>query len=379
MNTYVNPVMLKWAREKSGYTIPDISLKLNKEEALIKKWEAGETTPSYAILEKLAYKYYKIPLILFYYPNPPEINTPRSKMRRLPDYEFARFSPDTYHKINIAQGYQASLMEIFGDKNDDNAIFKHIDGNEYSSIVDLAKDTRDFIGVSIKQQINFKNPETGLKAWRYYIESVGVFTFKDTFKDRFISGFSLLDSEYPVIFVNNSNSFTRQIFTIIHELAHILFGVTGVTDISTKYIGKLNDFDRNIEIKCNAFASELLLPDKYFAKEKVRTSQVDGNLITNLARKYTVSREVILRRLFDYDLLDSSTYRRYAREFLNDYIRYKSESSGGDYYLTKLSYLGEGFTKKAYQSYKSGIISDIELGQHLNMKAKNIANLQNYI
>ena len=62
-----------------------------------------------------------------------------------------------------------------------------------------------------------------MKGWRTAIEDAGVYVFKNTFKQENVSGFCLYDAEFPLIYVNNSTAKTRQSFTILHELGHLLF------------------------------------------------------------------------------------------------------------------------------------------------------------
>jgi len=53
----INPDILKWARERSGYTVKAIAAFLKKDASIVNDWEAGESAPTYIQLEKLADKY----------------------------------------------------------------------------------------------------------------------------------------------------------------------------------------------------------------------------------------------------------------------------------------------------------------------------------
>ena len=57
--------------------------------------------------------------------------------------------------------------------------------------------------------------------------------FKDSFKADDVSGLCLCDEEYPVILLNNKMSFTRQIFTVFHEIYHLF-----AKEMSTQSIGR---------------------------------------------------------------------------------------------------------------------------------------------
>ena len=67
----INPTIVKWARERSGYTLEDVATSLNKDVETISDWESGEQAPTYVQLETLAGKY-KRPIAIFFFPEPPQ-------------------------------------------------------------------------------------------------------------------------------------------------------------------------------------------------------------------------------------------------------------------------------------------------------------------
>jgi Zn-dependent peptidase ImmA (M78 family) len=376
--SYINPEMLTWARERVGMSMEDLALKTKRPLAEVKKWETGEVVPAYGRLEEMAYKHYQVPVAIFFFPKPPNIEDPIKKFRRLPDYELEKFSNDTYKKILLAQSYQDSLPDILkGHEPKGSAVKKFIDRTSNSK--KLAKEVRKYIGVSFEEQFYFRSSTTALKQWRYALEQVGIFTFKDSFKDNFISGFCLFDEDYPVVMLNNSNSFTRQIFSLIHELGHILLGINGITDVDESYIEYLSGSEKKAEIFCNQFASEFLVPSEEF-KEDIKTLQSKGlSYVSEIADQYSVSREVILRKLLDKNVISQSLYLKKSAEWNKDYLRNLKGSPGGNYYLTKISYLGETFTKLAFTQYQKGLFSKGQLANHLNVKAKNLNALESTV
>lgn len=378
MITAVNPAIIQWARERIGLSLEDLAKMMKRKPDELQQWENGERSPSYTALEDLAYRYFKIPLAVFFFPSPPNVDDPKANFRRLPEYELERFSPDTIEKIRFAQAYQESLEEFFVEDQPERLIHHDINPRRYS-LETLAAKVRKYIGISFRQQFNFRSNDQAFKTWRHALEEAGVFTFKDSFKDRFLSGFCLVHEQYPIIMVNNSTSFTRQIFTLMHELGHILYGVNGVTDIDEVYLEFLKKNEQRIEIQCNRFAAELLVPAKIFQTDIPFFKEEGDNAISDLATKYSVSREVILRRLLDFNLIDRAHYITQSEEWNKDYLRYKKKSSGGNWYLTKMAYLGEGFVQTAFHNYRQGRFDKATLATHLNVKAKNLNKFESYI
>jgi len=379
MPRYVNPEILSWARERAGFTIDMIAKSMKKDPAEVASWESGTVVPSYSVLERLAQKLFKVPVAVFYFPEPPDIEDPMNSFRRLPEYELMRFSPDTLGKIRLLQAFKESLVELDAARLVSRRVINDIKPSIEDNLVQLSERVRDYVGVSLAQQIQTASAESAVKLWRHALEVCGIFTFKDSLKDSFVSGFCIIDPQYPVIMINNSTAFSRQLFTLIHETAHILYQVNGVTDESEEYFAYLEQDERNIEIRCNALAGEILVPRRDFSRDAILI-QIEGvKAIPSLAEKYSVSREVILRRLLDLGLVSRDYYRQRAAEFAEDYRRATPRRPGGNYYLTKMAYLGEGFTGITYQHLRAGRISPQEAANHLNINARNLAKFERYL
>lgn len=378
--TAINKSVITWARAQCNIGIEELALRMGKTPQDIRDWEdpAKDSFPSIVALEDLAYKHLKVPLAVFFFPEPPRIERAENKFRRLPQCELQRFTPDTFFKLRLALGYQNSLRDLLSIVPQKPKIFQVVDAEQLDS-AELAEKVREFIGVSISQQLSYRSSKELLKVLRFAIEEAGVFAFKDSFVDRFVSGFCIVDDEYPVIMINNSNAFSRQLFTLLHELGHILYGVNGVTDVDESYIEEMSSDERSLEVKCNKFAAEFLVPASNLKLDIKSLRHIADEDIALLAEKYSVSREVVLRRLLDLNKVTNSYYLQKALEWNKDYLRSRKEKGKGDYYWNQLTYLGEGFVSLAFHNYRLKRIGKVELAQHLNIKAANINKLESYL
>lgn len=379
MAGYANPSVLRWARERRGLSVESVAKSLHREPAVVTSWETGAAAPSYAVLERLAASHYKVPVAVFYFPEPPDIEDPVARFRRLPDYERERFSPDTLHKVRLLQAYQVSLRQLMPPGGPAKRIADVVRPSVNDDTRQVARRIREYAGVDLSAQIASSSAERALKLWRHALEGCGVFTFKDTLNDRFISGLCLLDPEYPVVLVNNSTSFTRQLFTLLHELSHILYRVHGVTDESEEYFSYLEPQQRRIEILSNQLAAEVLVPSAAFNEDAASVRRNGLSAVSMIADKYCVSREVILRRLLDLGLVTTEYYQKAAAEMAADYKRLKGASGHGNFYLTRLAYLGEGFAKLALSHYRTGRLSPQEVAVHLNINSRHLGKLETYL
>ena len=381
----VNHNVLRWARETGGFDIDGVVEKINLKRVTsvtIKSWEEGTASPTYAQLEQLAYKIYKRPLALFFFPEPPDEETPKQSFRTLPEHEISLMEPRLRYLIRQARVMQINLAELNDGVNPaKHQILHDLNFRPDASIAEMTAKVRKYLGVNLVTQKTWKNSDTAFKAWRNTFEDNGVFVFKETFNQRVgrvsmespFSGFCLYDKKFPIIYVNNSKSYTRQIFTLFHELSHLLLGTGGVDTRLDDYIHLLKGDARKIEILCNRFAGSFLVPDDDFNKKIVGIS-ISKTLIQKMAKQYCVSREVVLRKFLDRNLIEQSYYERQVEEWAR--AAPSKRGSGGNYYLTKGAYLGEHYIDLAFSRYLQKKISVDQLANYLGVKVKNVTGME---
>lgn len=369
----VNPAVLRWARETAGLEVEDVALKMKKEVGVILSWESGEDSPSYVQLEKLAYQVYKRPLALFFFPEPPQEESPKQSFRTLPEQEILMLTPRLRLLIRQARAMQINLAELNDNVNPaPRQIIRDLKLNPNISVAEMATEIRMYLNVDLPTQLRWRNVDEAFKNWRKILEEHGVFVFKDTFKSDAFSGFCLYDKQFPVIYVNNSKSFSRQIFTLFHELAHLLFGTGGVDTRLEDYIYYLQGDDKAIEVLCNRFGGEFLVPDVDF-NQQIKGASISDVLIQMLANRYSVSREVILRKFLNLRAVDQRYYEEKVAQWAKE--SKKKAGAGGDYYLTKGAYLGEHYLETAFSRYYQRRISIEQLADYLGVKVKNVTGM----
>jgi len=372
--TAVNPDILRWAREQSGLTTEDAASRIAKSEEDLAAWEAGERFPTYNQLEALAERVYHRPVALFFLPNPPDEPPPVSDFRTLPDIEKESLEADTLLALREARALQESARDLAEGANPaERKVWRDLHGLA-SDPLTLAAQVRDYLGVDLDTQAAWRSSREAMGEWRDRIEAAGVFVFKRSFDQRDVSGFCLDDDEFPVIVVNNSTAFSRQIFTLLHELGHILFGVSGITKVDSSFVDRLAGESGRIEVACNRFAAEVLVPDEAFPWPVFAQPPYDEAL-AEVARHFKVSREVVLRRLLDAGRVSAAEYRGKVWEWFQEYQN-RERGSGGNYYNTQAAYLGRAFLDLAFSRFYAGRLSLPELAAHLGVKARNVGRLE---
>ncbi|MCA2625783.1 MAG: ImmA/IrrE family metallo-endopeptidase [Microcystis sp. M20BS1] len=384
--TGVNPKIIQWARERARYSLESVAVKFKKDVSVIEKWESGEDFPTYSQLEKLA-EIYKRPLALFFFPEPPLEAEEKQEFRTLPDFEIENLAADTIYALRQAKAMQLSLQEINNGINPSTKkIFQDISVSSSDDLRKLAEQIRKYLNVTLEEQMTWNDQETALKKWRSAVEEAGIFIFKRSFKQREISGFCLIDIEFPIIYLNNSTEKSRQIFTIFHELAHILLQTNGITKSDDRYINSLQGANKSIEIFCNKFAAEFLLPNHVFS-EIIRETVVNVNdndkIISKISSDYKVSREVVLRKLLDNNFISQKEYSLKVSEWYSEQVgksQDKNKKSGGNPYANQATYLGENYLKLVFNKYYQGQYDIERVADYLNIKkVATVEKLEQYL
>jgi len=370
----INPQILKWARERSGYTVAAMATALKKDVSIINDWESGERAMTYVQLETLADKY-KRPLAIFFLPEPPdEPNIAENLALRSSDADGSK--PRLHMLLRQAYARQLSLIELnLGNNPSAKKIFRELQASPADSATRLAQQTRLYLNISIDTQAGWHNAAEALENWRDRVEKAGIFVFKEAFQDDSVDGFCLVHDEFPVIYLNNSKPLVRQIFSLFHELAHLLLGKNDITR-------GIRREDGEVEVFCNQFAAEFLVPSGDL-ETRLNLPVYDEDEIGELAVHYKVSRPVILLKLVNRGILTPEHYWQKIDEWTEEHERRMesgtggTSASGGNYYNTRAVYLGYRFMELAFGKYRQGQCSIEQLAEHLNVKVKHLPQLEN--
>jgi Zn-dependent peptidase ImmA (M78 family) len=158
-------------------------------------------------------------------------------------------------------------------------------------------------------------------------------------------GFVLVDEFAPFMFINNADGKAAQMFTIVHELAHIWTGQSAGFDFR-----KLQPADAPIEQLCDKVAAEFLVPAEAFTKVWDQYKNV-----RQTARYFKVSEIVVARRALDTGKMSRQQFFAFYEQYKNrEFDMKQAKSSGGDFYATTRKRLSPTFAIHIDQAIKSG-------------------------
>ncbi|MGB5850756.1 MAG: ImmA/IrrE family metallo-endopeptidase [Rhodanobacter sp.] len=363
----ITPAVVQWARERAGYSIDDAVRHFKK----IATWEAGEALPSYAQVEQMAERF-KIPVAVFFFPKPPQVPPIEQSFRTLTAEDFAAIPRTVRFFLRRGQAMQLNLAELNDSKNPAGRVIStDLKFSPDASLDKIAAKVRAYLGVSIEEQASWKSVEKALENWReVFAAKAGVYVFKDAFRAPNYFGFCLYDDEFPVIYINNSSAKTRQIFTLFHELGHLLFHTSGVDLSDDHFIDHLGNAEQKIEIICNGLAARVLVPDDVLDK-MLDGTRIGRPLATQFAGYFNVSREVIYRKFLDRGLIDAGEYEAAAKEWAAQ-MKPKDAESSGNYYNSQHAYLGQRYIDLAFTRYYQRRFDRGQLAEYLNLKPKSL-------
>jgi|26BtaG_2_1085354.scaffolds.fasta_scaffold05013_3 Zn-dependent peptidase ImmA (M78 family) len=182
-------------------------------------------------------------------------------------------------------------------------------------------------------------------------------------------GFAIADSVASLIFINTADSLNAQLFTLIHELVHILKGESGISDNDMSTV-------HPTEVFCNAVAGGFLVAESEFIRQwqSISKNEPMGIVFEKLAKEFYVSRHVIARRTMTLNYISQSEYQDYIARLHEEYLASKGKRFkwGPSYYVVKNSKLSTQFSQAVVSETIAGKMLYRDGWHLLGMKPSNI-------
>lgn len=363
----INKDMMYWARKYAGYT-NGYENELPKDiREKYESWESGEKFPTWIQLRNVSKKY-KVPTAFFFMKNPPEYNLIPTLVnyRKLnADSIYENNSPYLIDNIYTSENRREIFIELSEDMDKTIPTFERFEGeiNKYN----LSSFIREKLDVSLDTQKKWlkkdnrkdKDHYNFLNNWKEVItEKMGVLIFETYDVDiEEMRGLCIYHDIVPIILLNGKDSVNGRIFSLFHELTHLLLGESAICG---------DDLERDIEVFCNAVSGEFLVPAKDLTKNLYNMSF--DELLKDLSNLYGVSEHVILRRLLDLNKITKENYD--LKTDYDDFIPSSNKSKGnrGNYYRNMIKYNGRPFYSLVLSAYELGIINGSDFSKFTGLK-----------
>ncbi|MDR2140787.1 MAG: ImmA/IrrE family metallo-endopeptidase [Deltaproteobacteria bacterium] len=268
---------------------------------------------------------------------------------------------------------------------------------DFTNYTDLAKSIRDIFNISLTDQFKFNSSRKFYLYIRNRIEDKGIFVqcFKPNIilkskkiSNRYISprGIAIYDSITPIIGINSSDNYEAKIFTIFHELVHILKNNTAICfDLA------LNNYDNKEEVFCNKVAAEVLVPRDYFnslLNNNNNNNTIDLNFIEKLAQKFSVSLSVINRRLLDLNYISDKDYINFNNIININYLKKREDlknKNNDDKHISRdipreiFDFNSYKLSNNIISCLNNGFLSRLDISIILNFKYQHVDKYINLI
>jgi Zn-dependent peptidase ImmA (M78 family)/transcriptional regulator with XRE-family HTH domain len=385
----VTPALITWARDTAGFSLAEAAVRLKVTAEQLAAWEApdDEALPSIPQLRKLA-ALFKRPLAVFYLPEPPTKFEVMRDLRRLPGSELRQFSSALQLEIRASAERRELALDLAADLEQEISKFTlTAEVTEDPEVVGAR--IRAALGVTDELQVTWRDADgrAGFNAWRTRIESTGTLVFQTTtFPTEEASGFAISAEISPVISVNRKDAPTRRTFSLLHEFAHLMVRVSGVSDLETDQ--RRRPEDQRIEVFCNQVAAAALMPqESLLAQPGVEEHGLGSEAwtdaqISDLARRFNVSREALVRRLLTFNRTTNGFYNQKRSQYIAEHQaalareREKTTDIKRNMPQETVSHFGRPLVRMLLGNYYQDRLTLSDVSGYLGLKVKHIPKLE---
>ncbi len=384
----VNQKILKWARETAGFSLEEGAKAIGLHDTAgqssserLAALESGDVEPSRTTLLKMSQKYRRS-LLVFYLKHPPQTGDRGQDFRSLPGENHISDNALLDALIRDLKTRQSIVKGILEDDEIEPLPFiGSMAMNE--GIIPLSHSIQKTIGFQLKIFRSYKTVREAFTYLRHCVESSGVFVLlvgdlgshHTSLSIEHFRGFAIADSLAPFVVVNDHDARSAWSFTILHEVAHLWLGTTGVSSTSTE-----NEMERF----CNDVAGEILLPKQELEILKNLAYLPMPERISHIsefAKERNVSRSMVAYKLFRTRLIREPLWRELTDLFLREWNailnkrKEKNKKSGPTYYIVRRHRIGPSLLNLVNRSIRDGLLSITKAAKVLGVKPRKVETL----
>jgi Zn-dependent peptidase ImmA (M78 family)/transcriptional regulator with XRE-family HTH domain len=387
----INPEILAWARETARLSLEDAAARIGltateKQTAAekLQELEAGEKFPTRSQLLKIA-SVYRRPLTAFYMKQPPRIGERGEDFRTLP----ASVSPrdnalldsilrDMRARQEMVRGLiededEATPLDFVGSASLQDGVLRVVDSIANTLQFDPIKKRKgsadDF----------FKELRTRTEATGVFVLLVGdLGSHHSAVDEKVFRGFAIADPMAPFVIINDQDAKAARSFTLLHELAHIWLGESGVS--GTPESAEPTTHAGEVERFCNDVAGELLLPSAIILPRPADLNTGDKDqllrLIRSIAGPWAVSEPMVAYRLNRLGWIAPSVYRELTSDFAARWAaakqrekeKAKEKEGGPTYFIIRQYKLGNALIDVVRRTLRDNTLTHTKAAKVLGIK-----------
>jgi Zn-dependent peptidase ImmA (M78 family) len=341
----IKPDLINWAISRAGYEHGEFFAKFPRAQS----WLQEEKQPTLPQLRDFAKKTH-VPFGYLFLQEPPEEELPIPFFRTASG-ETEKVSVNLRDTILNLQQRQDWVKDYLLEQGEEQLGFIGR-FNTQNSVQEVVLDIRTTLELDNNWAAGQTNWQKALDHLSERVEEAGIFIIFNSVVDnnthRPITveecrGFVLCDEIAPFMFVNSADSKSAQMFTIVHELAHLWIGESAGFDFR-----QLQPWQNDVETFCDAVAAEFLVPEEDFLTRWKQTQDFE-----ELAKMFKVSQIVIGRRALDTGKINREEFFEFYNEHIAKFEKWKEDrGDGGNFYATLRKRLNTRFIATVHQAVK---------------------------
>lgn len=382
---FITPNVLKWARESAKMSEETAAAKASVTIDRLQEWESGTSQPTIKQAQALA-KAYKRPFALFFLPEIPRDFQPLQDFRKSGSKALTTSSIFIIREI---QQKQAWISDAYADNDEIKLPFVgRFNINANPQVV--AQDILETLDI---HPANYKS-ENPIKEWIDAAETKGIFVSRTSFihsrlklDSEELQGFAISDSYAPFVFVNSDDWNAPQLFTLLHEIAHIWIAETGISNDVEPEIKNKEKF-HPVELFCNEVAANALMPKDIVLNFGTQIYQ-NSKEVFKTAKLLGVSSFALLVRALNLGLISVPVYQKLKKQADIDFAEYlkheaekkarqkeKDNTGGPNYFLLQLNRNSRLFTQTVLDAFRGGSIEPTLASNLLNVQINKFQKLE---
>lgn len=390
IDALVNPKMLVWARKKCGLDLVGAAKRIGVKTEQLESWETNEEIhPTIHQAMKMA-EVYRRPLSLFYLEEPPkDFSVSMTDFRRLPDAELGILSHGLIWEKRQSEIRREIMIDLTDSEED--GVFPYLNSvSTRDNAESVAMNVREWTGITWENQQKWSDFDDAFNSWKLAFEQLNVLVFQTshlgiTFNPEEARGFSISEKRFPVIVVNSGDAYGARIFTLLHEFTHLLVNNGGVCDCEE--YSNIRTPEQNIETFCNRVAGAALVPANILTSHKIVKRhggyiEWEDEEIYNLSLDFSVSEEVIVRRLLILGLTSTEFYEQKRQDYKTRWSEYKAKQRAegragfAPYHRLMLRKNGKPYTRQVFSAYYDKRITLSDVADYLGVKIKYLRDME---
>ncbi len=379
----VNPRVLVWARQDSGWALEDVAKKLAIKVERLRAWESGEKKPTVRQVQNLA-KFLHRPLSTFSQPNPPDLPPLAAEYRRLPHVVPGEESPLLRLALRQMINRRQAALDLFDELGDSVPVFQGV-AHLSEMPAAVGQRLRQLLGLDDAAQLAWASEWQAWRAWRAAVEAAGVLVFQFTKVElEEVRGLSLLDAPLPVVGINSKERVPEaKAFTLLHEVVHLMLAA-GHEELPALTEKRTGPQWLDIERFAESAASNALLPEALLQAHAAPMVGNAGNWtlqeVRRLARRFWITPLAMATRLRESGLMSWGRYHVWRSEW-QDYISTLPKRGGGFATPAEKTFnrYGRPFVQLVLEAMNINRITSVDAARYLDLKFQHFDQLKNIV